>query len=184
MDRLEVWHRGGRTKRLSNCGEPAAVCARPFKCTGFGTCITLSLVLHKCRVVSKSGSMLGIQHSHALIPSFPLLYPSPPSKSLVWRRQFKENSRSVKRQPQSNIQTLRRPRRSAPRSLKRRRRVSPLVDENHHQDEPVEVEAAAEVVMIAVMMAMVVRLVRGHRDSVCGVLLFRRDCELAFKRVH
>src|SRR5258708_720708 len=127
------------------------------------------------RVLSKS--VLGIQHFPTLwssplsLPSFPL-----PSlqKSLVWHRQFREN-RNANRRPQSNIQTLHHLSRSASRSLRRRQRVSPQADENHHKDELVSV--------VAMMMTMV-RLVQGHRGSVCGTLYFERDRELGSGRAH
>jgi hypothetical protein len=102
---------------------------------------------------------------------------------LVWRRQFKENNRNANSQPQLNIQTLRHPRRSASRSLKRRRRVSPLADENQHKDDLVVVVVVVVVMMMMMTVVMtaqvvVVRLVRGHRSSVCGIFF-----ELAFRRV-
>jgi len=96
---------------------------------------------------------------------------------LVWHRQYKENSRNVNSLPQSNIQILHLPRRSALRSLKRRQRVSPLADEIHHKDDLVVAAAAAMMMMVmtVVMTAkvVVVCLARGHRGSVCGVLLIK-----------
>jgi hypothetical protein len=102
---------------------------------------------------------------------------------LVWRRQFKENNRNANSQPQLNIQTLRHPPRSASRSLKRRRRVSPLADENQHKDDLVVVVVVVMMMMMVMTVVMtaqvvVVRLVRGHRSSVCGIFF-----ELAFRRV-
>jgi hypothetical protein len=142
------------------------------------------MILHKRRSVSKSVSMFRNQHSHALvlslISSFLFLY----SKSLVWRRQFKENNKNANSQPQPNIRTRRHPRRSGLRFLKRRRRVSPPADENHHKDELVAAVAAMmamTVMMMTTTTVVVVRLVRDHRGSVCGVLLFKRDCELALR---
>jgi hypothetical protein len=170
---LALWWLDEGVQLLRRCSR--SLCRPASKVLGWDM---PSMVLHKrCDTrVSKSVSMLGNQHSHALVLSFisSFLSPTLPPKSLVWRRQFKENGRSENRQPQSNIQTLRHQRRNASRSLKRRRRVSPLVDENHHEL-VVAVVVAATMVMTVVMTAkvVVVCLVRGHRDSVCGVLLFK-----------
>jgi hypothetical protein len=140
------------------------------------------MILHKRRdvLIREHGWEINIPTLWSSPLSLSFLSSTLPPKSLVWRRQFKENRNANRRPPQSNIQTLRHPRRSASKSLKRRRRVSPLADENHHQGELVVAAVAAAVVVVVVMtvvmtakVVVVVRLVRGRQGNVCDVLLFK-----------